>query len=96
MKTIYFVTGNMRKLEEAKRWIKVAEEKKIMNKFFELLSTKPNMVAYGEKEVEQHLNNGIVDVLLVSEDLEEEKEALEKANADLYKAKADESTGNSI
>ena len=51
----------------------VAEEKKIMNKFFELLSTKPNMVAYGEKEVEQHLNNGIVDVLLVSEDLEEEK-----------------------
>ncbi len=51
----------------------VAEEKKIMQRFFELLSTKPNMVAYGEKEVEQHLNNGIVDILLISEDLEEEK-----------------------
>jgi len=50
----------------------VMEEKKIMQKFFDLLSTKPNMVSYGMKEVEKHLNNGIVDVLLLSEELNEE------------------------
>lgn len=50
----------------------VAEEKKIMQRFFDLLSTKPNIISYGIKEVEQHLNNGIVDVLLLSEDLDEE------------------------
>ena len=50
----------------------VMEEKKIMHRFFDLLSTKPNMVSYGIKEVEQHLNNGIVNILLLSEELDEE------------------------
>ncbi len=50
----------------------VAAEKQIMQRFFELLSKKPNMVSYGLKEVEENLNNGVVDTLLLSEDLSEE------------------------
>jgi peptide chain release factor subunit 1 len=46
----------------------VAEEKKIMQQFFFLLSTKPNMVSYGKDETFKHLGNGVVDVLLISED----------------------------
>ncbi len=50
----------------------IAEEKKIMYKFFELLSTKPGMVSYGEKEVERNLKMGAVDTLLLSEDLDDD------------------------
>ena len=49
----------------------IADEKKIMNRFFSLLSTKPGMVAYGEKEVREKLKMGIVEVLLLSETLDE-------------------------
>ena len=51
----------------------ITEEKQIMQRFFELLSKKPTMVAYGEKEVTNNLNAGIVDVLLISEDYDESK-----------------------
>ncbi|MBW2974332.1 peptide chain release factor aRF-1 [Candidatus Woesearchaeota archaeon] len=51
----------------------VMEEKKVMGKFFDALAKNPGMTAYGEKEVMQSLKNGAVDVLLLSEDLEEEK-----------------------
>lgn len=49
----------------------VMEEKKIMGKFFEMLSTKPGKVSYGEKEVMTNLKNGVVDVLLLSEELDD-------------------------
>jgi peptide chain release factor subunit 1 len=51
----------------------VTEEKQIMQRFFELLSKKPGMVSYGEKEVVTNLNMGVVDVLLISEDYDENK-----------------------
>ena len=50
----------------------IMTEKKIMGRFFELLSTKPGMVSYGEKEVMANLKNGVVDVLLLSEDLNDD------------------------
>ncbi len=51
----------------------IIEEKKIMGRFFDLLAKKPNLVSYGENEVMTHLKNGAVDILLLSEKLEDEK-----------------------
>ena len=48
-------------------------EKKIMGKFFDLLAKTPGKVSYGEKEVMGNLKNGVVDVLLLSEELEDGK-----------------------
>ncbi|MBW2989165.1 peptide chain release factor aRF-1 [Candidatus Woesearchaeota archaeon] len=51
----------------------IMAEKKVMGRFFDLLAKKPGMASYGEKEVMQNLKNGSVEVLLLSEKLEEEK-----------------------
>ncbi len=51
----------------------VIEEKKIMNRFFNILATKPDMASYGEDEVMKNLKMGAVDVLLLSEKLDDEK-----------------------
>ncbi|MFH0868155.1 MAG: peptide chain release factor aRF-1 [Candidatus Woesearchaeota archaeon] len=51
----------------------IIEEKKIMGKFFELLSTKPGMVSYGISEVMKNLKLGAVDTLLLSEKLNEKE-----------------------
>jgi peptide chain release factor subunit 1 len=51
----------------------IADEKKIVTRFLELLATKPNMVAYGEAEVRRMLEMGTVDTLLLSEQLPDEK-----------------------
>ncbi|OIO62910.1 peptide chain release factor 1 [Candidatus Woesearchaeota archaeon CG_4_10_14_0_2_um_filter_33_10] len=60
----------------------VAVEKNIMAKFFNLLSTKPGIVSYGFNEVKKNLEIGAVDILLLSESLDEniidEMEALAK------------------
>ncbi|HLC67212.1 MAG TPA: peptide chain release factor aRF-1, partial [Candidatus Nanoarchaeia archaeon] len=44
----------------------VADEKKIMGQFFELLAKKPGMVSYGKNVVKQHLESSLVDTLLLS------------------------------
>jgi len=49
----------------------IAGEKAIMAKFFNILSTKPGMVSYGEAEVMNNLKLGSVDVLLLSEELDD-------------------------
>ena len=49
----------------------IAEEKKLMGKFFELLATKPLMVAYGEADVRKKLEMGAVDTLLISESIDD-------------------------
>lgn len=49
----------------------IANEKKSMIKFFELLATKPGMVSYGEKEVMNNVKNGVVDLVLISEAADE-------------------------
>ena len=51
----------------------VIEEKKIVNRFFELLSTKPGIVSYGTEEVMKNLKMGAVETLLISEELEDKK-----------------------
>ena len=50
----------------------VADEKKVMQKFFQLLSTKEGMVGYGKADVEKKLQMGAVEVLLLSTDLDDE------------------------
>lgn len=62
----------------------ITEEREIMNKFFKLLATEPNKVAYGISEVEKALGMGAVDKLLVSETLDDDK-------AEEYEQKADAS-----
>ncbi len=51
----------------------VAEEKKIVGRFMELLATRPRLVSYGEEEVRKFLEMGVVDTLLLSESLSEQK-----------------------
>lgn len=51
----------------------VAEEKKIMTRFFEMLAKQPGKTGYGEKETMEYLKMGAVDVLLLSEELDEKK-----------------------
>jgi peptide chain release factor subunit 1 len=51
----------------------VADEKKVMAKFFDVLSKQPGMASYGEQEVMKNLKMGAVDTLLLSEDLEDKK-----------------------
>ena len=51
----------------------VAEEKKIMNRFFETLAKEQAKTGYGEQDVLDKLKMGAVEVLLISEDSEEEK-----------------------
>jgi len=51
----------------------VSEEKKIVGKFLEILATKQNMVAYGEADVMNKLKMGVVDIVLLSEELSDEK-----------------------
>ena len=51
----------------------VTEEKQIVTKFLDLLATKPRMVSYGEKEVSETIKLGMVDTLLLSEALPDDK-----------------------
>ena len=51
----------------------VSDEKKIVGRFLEILATKQNMVAYGEADVMNKLKMGVVDIVLLSEDLSDEK-----------------------
>jgi peptide chain release factor subunit 1 len=51
----------------------IADEKKVMARFFDLLSKQQGMVSYGEAEVMKNLKLGAVDTLLLSESLEDEQ-----------------------
>jgi len=51
----------------------ISEEKQIMQKFFDLLNKREKIVDYGFDSVKQKLKAGAVDILLVSESLEEDK-----------------------
>ena len=62
----------------------ITEERDIMNKFFKLLATEPNKVAYGTSEVDRALEMGAVEKLLISEKLDDDK-------AEEYELKADAS-----
>ena len=51
----------------------VSKEKQIMFKFFEMLAKKPGMVAYGAQDVLDKLKKGVVETVLLSEAVPEEK-----------------------
>ena len=51
----------------------LAEEKKLVNRFFGYLVSKPGMVSYGEQQVLAVVQSGAVDILLLSESLPDEK-----------------------
>lgn len=51
----------------------IADEKKIMTRFFEMLSTKAELVVYGESQTRKALEMGAVDTLMLSESLPDEK-----------------------
>lgn len=51
----------------------VAAEKQVMQKFLEMLAKQPNKVTYGESEVRKAIDAGAVEILLVSETLEDDK-----------------------
>ena len=61
----------------------IAEEKLIMQKFFNLLAKEPNKVAYGLENVKKALNYSAVETLLISEETDEKliEELEEKAEA---------------
>ncbi len=59
----------------------VTEEKKIVGRFLEMLATRQNLVAYGEADVMNKIKMGVVDTLLLSDSLSEEKiEEFEEAS----------------
>ncbi len=60
------------KSQEALLKEEVMEEKKIMQRFFELLAKEPEKVAYGKAQVDNALQMGAVEHLLISEDLADE------------------------
>lgn len=49
----------------------IIKEKNLVNKVLEMLAKHPEKVAYGREEVEKALEMGAVDMLLLSEDIEE-------------------------
>lgn len=61
----------------------ITEEKEVMQKFFKLLATKPEIVAYGKDEVLNAISLNAVDKVLISDSLDENiaNEIEEKAEA---------------
>jgi len=51
----------------------VAQEKDIMNRFFNVFRDNPNKITYGEKETLKALEMNAVDLLLISENIPEDK-----------------------
>jgi peptide chain release factor subunit 1 len=50
----------------------IIQEKKILEKFFEILGENPDLAAYKEKNVEKALNYGAVETLLLSKNLDKQ------------------------
>lgn len=46
-------------------------EKKIMGRFFDLLNKQPAKVSYGKEDVMEKIKNGMADIVLLSEELED-------------------------
>ncbi|MEM4637769.1 MAG: peptide chain release factor aRF-1 [Candidatus Woesearchaeota archaeon] len=67
----------------------ISEEKKIMNKFLEILGKNPGKAAYGKEEVMNKIKMGAVDTVLLSESLDDETidlftEEAEKMSTNIY------------
>ena len=67
----------------------IAEEKKIMQKFFDMLGKQPGKTAYGKDEVLAKLRMGAVDMVLLSESLDDDvidlyTDEAEKMNSNVF------------
>ncbi len=60
------------KAEEVLEGLDLVRERKLMTKLMKLLVNMDTLVAYGEREVRRKLEQGAVDTLLVSEELDKE------------------------
>ena len=49
----------------------ITKEKEILTKFLELLGRQPGKVVYGEEETIKALKNGVVEILIISESVED-------------------------
>jgi len=79
----------------------VSEETVVIQKFLQLLSSRPNFVAYGEAKINSALEQRAVETLLVSESLPEEKifkliEKAEESGAEVISISTDTKEGQQI
>lgn len=51
----------------------MTKQKKVLDDFFKALAKEPEKVAYGDKEVTQRLEEGIIKILIISKSLERKK-----------------------
>jgi peptide chain release factor subunit 1 len=73
------------KSEDILRRIRYVEEKKVMQKFLREIGQDTGLATYGEDDVRRYLNNGIVDTLLLSEDLENVRVTVKCGSCDYSK-----------
>ncbi|MBI5871691.1 peptide chain release factor aRF-1 [archaeon] len=79
----------------------ITEEREIVQKFLKCLASEPNKAAYGMEEVKKALKAGAVDILLVSEILDEEdverlEEQAESTGARFYMISTDTMEGEQL
>ena len=68
------------KSSEILKGVRYGEEKQLVQKFLYELGHETGKAAFGEKEVQEYLEKGIVDMLLISEKLEGERVVLKCKN----------------
>jgi peptide chain release factor subunit 1 len=77
----------LEKSEDILRRIRYVEEKRIIQKFLREIGQDTGLATYGEDDVRRHLNNGIVDMLLLSEDLDLVRVTVKCGSCDYYQQK---------
>jgi peptide chain release factor subunit 1 len=82
----YGVEEAIERGQESLRKIRYVEEKRIMQKFLQEIGQDTGLVTYGEDEVRNYLKGGIVDTLILSEDLDKVRVTIECSNCN-YKSK---------
>ena len=65
--------------------LRYVKEKKVIQKFLREIGQDTVLATYGEEEVRKYLNNGIVDKLLLSEDLESVRVTVKCGSCDYTK-----------
>ena len=79
------VSEVVEKSQDILRRIRYVEEKKIMQKFLREIGQDTGLATYGEEDVRKFLNNGIVETLLLSEDLESIRVTVKCSSCDYVK-----------
>lgn len=69
------------------RNVRYVYEKKLIDKFLWYIANKPNMVLYGLRDILDHLYDGIIDKLMISEDFEYYKVTFRCENCDYLDTK---------